>query len=158
LKHADFLHVIARENSFATWPAMKASIEALGLDRAGKLQRLKIALHHGQTGVVHRFMEDKPDLVAGHFSLLCGLYDVCAVRAMLRDDPTCAVTAAGPALPLLHLCRSRMLTGWPDKAEDAIAIADMLVANGADVNERSTVTALLGAGPRRTHGHGGLAV
>jgi hypothetical protein len=81
LKHADFLHVIARENSFATWPAMKASIEALGLDRAGKLQRLKIALHHGQTGVVHRFMEDKPDLVAGHFSLLCGLYDVCTVRA-----------------------------------------------------------------------------
>jgi hypothetical protein len=42
-------------------------------------------------------MEDKPDLAAGHFSLLCGLYDVCAVRAMLRDDPTCAVTAAGPA-------------------------------------------------------------
>jgi hypothetical protein len=51
LKHADFLHVIARENSFATWPAMKASIEALGHDRAGKLQRLKIALHHGQTAL-----------------------------------------------------------------------------------------------------------
>jgi hypothetical protein len=130
----------------------------LGLHRAFKLQRLKVALHHGQTGVVHRLMEDKPDLVAGHFSLLCGLYDVCAVRAMLRDDPTCAVTAAGPALPLLHLCRSRMLTGWPDKADDAIAIADKLVANGADVNERSTFTALLGAGPRRTHGQGGLAV
>jgi hypothetical protein len=38
-------------NNFATWLAMKASIEALGHDRAGKLQRLKIALHHGQTAL-----------------------------------------------------------------------------------------------------------
>ena len=56
---------------------------------------------------------------------------------MLRDDPTCAVTAAGLALPLLHLCRSRMFTVWPDKADDAIAIAEMLAVNGADVNAGS---------------------
>jgi hypothetical protein len=37
---------------------------------------------------------------------------------MLRDDPTCAVTAAGPILPLVHLCRSRMFTVWPDKADN----------------------------------------
>jgi hypothetical protein len=112
---------------------MKASIEALGLDRAGKLQRLKIALHHGQTGVVQRLIEDTTDLAAGHFGLLCALYDAQAVGAMLRDDPTCAVTAAGPILPLVHLCRSRMFTVWPDKADDAIAIVEMLVVNGADV-------------------------
>lgn len=134
LKHADFLHVIAQENNFATWPAMKGAIETLGLGRAGKLQRLKIALHHGQTGVVMRLLGDVPDLAAGHFGLLCALYDVQSVWAMLSDDPTLAVKPAGPSMPLIHLAKSRMFTVWPDKAPDGVAIADMLVANGADVN------------------------
>lgn len=137
LKHADFLHVIARENRFATWPAMKAAIEDHGLDRAAKIQRLKIALYHGQTANVARLMAADPDLAQGQFGLLCALYDVRAVWAMLSDDPTLAVQDAGPSSPLVHLCRSRMFTIWPDKAPDAIAIADMLVANGADVNAGS---------------------
>ncbi|MCF2871114.1 ankyrin repeat domain-containing protein [Octadecabacter sp. G9-8] len=137
LKHADFLHVIARENSFATWPAMKGAIETLGLERAAKLQRLKIALHQGQTGVVRRLIDDTPDLAADHFGLLCGLYDVKSVWAMLTKDPGLAIAPAGPSLPLVHLAKSRMFTVWPDKAAYAVAIADMLVANGADVNAGS---------------------
>jgi hypothetical protein len=135
LKHADYLHVIARESNFASWPAMKAAIGTLGVDRAQRLQWLKTALHAGQAGIVANLLADTPDLAAGHFGLLCALYDVQSARAMLRDDSTCAVTAAGPYLPLVHLCRSRMFKVWPDTANDAIAIAEMLVANGADVNE-----------------------
>lgn len=136
-RHADYLHVIARENSFASWPAMKEAIETLGLDRAEKLQRLKIALHHGQDNIVQRLLADIPDLAAGHFGLLCGLLDVQSVGAMLREDPSRAVTPIGPWTPLIHLCKSRMYQVWPDKAADAVAIADMLVANGADVNASS---------------------
>ena len=39
LKHADFLHVIAKENDFASWPQMKVAVEAQVLDRATKQQR-----------------------------------------------------------------------------------------------------------------------
>lgn len=133
LKHADYLQVIARESNFATWPAMKEAIGTLGLDRAQRLQRLKIALHAGKSGVVAQLLADAPDLAAGHFGLLCALYDVKAVWAMLGADPTRAVTTAGPFSPLVHLCKSRMFTVWPDKASEAIAIANMLVVNGADV-------------------------
>jgi ankyrin repeat protein len=134
LKHADYLHVIVRESNFASRPAMKAAIGTLGVDRAQRLQRLKTALHAGQAGIVAKLLADTPDLAAGHFGLLCALNDVQSAWAMLRDDSTCAVTAAGPYSPLVHLCRSRMFKVWPDKANDAIAIAEMLVANGADVN------------------------
>ncbi|MBT5294714.1 MAG: hypothetical protein HOL32_03780, partial [Octadecabacter sp.] len=79
-------------------------------------------------------MQDMPDLAVGHFGLLCAVYDVQSVWAMLTKDPTLAVTQAGPSLPLVHLAKSRMFRVWPDKASDGIAIADMLVANGADVN------------------------
>lgn len=137
LKHADYLHVIAVENSFATWPVMKGAIGTHGLGRAQRLQRLKIALHAGQTGLVTQLLDHTPDLAAGHFGLLCALYDVQTVWAMLGDDPTLAVTPAGPHVPLIHLCKSRMFSVWPDRTQDAVAIADMLVANGADVNGAS---------------------
>ena len=51
LKRADFLHVIARERNFASWPSLKTSVELRGMDQAAKLQRLKIALAHGQAQV-----------------------------------------------------------------------------------------------------------
>ena len=137
LKHADFLHVIAQENTFASWPAMKEAVEKIGLDRASKLQRLKIALFHGQTGVVQRLIADMPDLAAGHFGLLCALLDADALRDMLADDKTLATTTAGPMLPLVHLCRSPMFSAWPERAPVAIEIAELLVANGADVNAGS---------------------
>lgn len=137
LKHADFLHVIAQENTFVSWPAMKDAVGLMGLDRAEKLQQLKIALHHGRISIVQQLMQDMPDLAVGHFGLLCAVYDVQSVWAMLTKDPTLAVTQAGPSLPLVHLAKSRMFQVWPDKASDGIAIADMLVANGADVNAGS---------------------
>lgn len=137
LKHADFLHVIARENTYVSWPTMKDAVETLGVDRAGKLQRLKIALALGQTGVASRLIDEVPDLASGHFGLLCALYDVRAVAELLSRDATLAKTPAGPVLPMVHLCRSKMFTAWPDKSTDAVAIADMLLAHGADVNAGS---------------------
>lgn len=139
-QHADYLHVIAQENTFVSWPMMKEAIETFGLDRAQKLQHLKLALHNGQNNMVQRLLADVPDLAAGHFGLLCGLLDVRSVWAMLSEDPTRATTPIGPWSPLIHLCKSRMFQVWPDKAADAAAIADMLVANGADLNAPSLET------------------
>ena len=137
LRHADYLHVIARENNFATWPVMKDAIESVGLDRAQRIQKLKIALHAGHSGVVAQLMEHTPDLAKDHFGLLCGLNDVKSVWTMLKSDPTHACKRAGPFLPLVHLCKSRMFSVQPEGGKDSVAIADMLIANGADVNTGS---------------------
>lgn len=134
LKHADYLHVIALENSYASWPAMKAAIETLGLDRAGKLNRLKLALFHGQTAVVQALMQDSPDLADGHAGLLAALYEREKLAALIAADPTIATKPLGPRNALLHLAGSKMIHVWPEREADMLAIADLLLAHGADVN------------------------
>ncbi len=135
LKRADFLHVIAIENSFATWPQMKEAVAMLGMDRAAKVQRLKIALAHGQTGVVTALLADTPDLAKGHFGLQVALLEDGPVLAALAADPGLAVCPVGPRKPLIHLAFSRSIHIWPERAGAMLAIAEALVANGADVNE-----------------------
>ncbi len=135
LKRADFLHVIARENSFASWPQLKLAVETQGMDRAARQQRFKMAIFHGQVQVVQQLMWDMPDLADGAFGLQVALYDLAAVRRVIADDPGAATRRRGPRRPILHLAFSKMLTIWPEKEADMIAIAELLVAHGADVND-----------------------
>lgn len=135
LKHADFLHVVARENGFASWPALKLAAELHGMDKATKQQRLKIALAHGQTQVVERLLEDVPDLADGLLGLEIALYRREAVEIALQVDPASASGNLGPAPAMIHLARSKMIHAWPDRKSDMLAIADILVAHGADVNQ-----------------------
>ncbi len=134
LKHADFLHVVARDQGFGSWPHMKLAVETMGMDRAAKQQRLITAVHHGQAWVVDKLLDDTPDLADGHFGLLCALYLKDAVADWLDRDPEAATRKLGVAPPLMHLARSRMLPHYPDREGDMLAIADMLLAKGADVN------------------------
>ncbi len=135
LKHSDFLHVIAQEQNFASWPAMKEAVETQGMDRAAKLQRLKIALAHGQNTRVNTLLTDTPDLADGHFGLQCALLNRPEVTRMLANDPSLATTEMGNRRPILHLAYSKRVHAVPDRAKDMIAIAELLVANGADVND-----------------------
>ena len=135
LKRADFLHVIARENGFASWPALKASVEALGMDRAARLQALKVALMHGQVPRIKALIEASPDLAEGHFGLNCALMQAGPVLDALDADPGLATRLAGPRRPLLHLAFSRALQIWPERQADMLRIAEALVAHGADVND-----------------------
>ena len=135
LRHADFLHVIARENSFESWPRLSWAAETVGLDRAAKQQRLKVALFHGQNWVVDRLLKEAPDLAEGQFALNCALLDLSAVQAALAEDPTLAIRAFGPRRPLLHLAFSKVIHAHPEREDDMIAIAEVLVENGADVND-----------------------
>ncbi len=135
LKRADFLHVIARENNFASWPQLKLAVETQGMDRAARQQRLKMAIFHGQVQVVQQLIWDMPDLADGAFGLQVALFDLAAVRQVLVDDPQAAKRKLGPRRPILHLAFSKMLKIWPEKEAGMIAIAELLVANGADVND-----------------------
>ncbi|QDY68614.1 ankyrin repeat domain-containing protein [Qingshengfaniella alkalisoli] len=135
LKHADFLHVIAREAQFASWPRLKFAAETVGLDRADKQQRLKVALYHGRNWAVEQLLAETPDLADGLFGLQVALYDLGAVRRALQADPDLATRAAGPRTPILHLAFSRYIHAHPEKEADMIAIAELLLAHGADIND-----------------------
>lgn len=134
-RHADFLHVVARERGFASWPKLKVAVEAEGLTLVAARARFAQALYHGQKVWIERLLGQFPALVEGQFDLACATYDVDAVRAALGRDPSLAVQGFGDRRPILHLCFSqwgRLGLGAP---EDARAVAEALVAAGADVND-----------------------
>ncbi|MEC3859672.1 ankyrin repeat domain-containing protein [Mesobacterium sp. TK19101] len=135
LKHADFLHVIARENGFESWPKLSWAAETIGLDRAARQQRLKVALFHGQMWQVEQLLSETPDLASDQFGLACALYDSDTVLRWLADDPACATRDFSPRRPMLHLAFSRYHKVRPDLTASMIVIAEALVANGANVND-----------------------
>lgn len=133
-KHADFLHVIARENGHESWPKLKFALEAETMSRDQRAERLKIALYFGQPWVAERLLTDDPSLASHNLGLQIALYDVDAVEAALAD-PAKATEKIGIRSPILHLAYSKHIHTAPEKRGDMLRIADLLVANGADVND-----------------------
>lgn len=135
LKHADYLHVIARENSFPSWPALKLAADMLGMDTAAKRQRLKVALYYGQFGVADQLLSDTPDLARGDFGLCLGLYLKAEVMDALTEAPERATQLIGhQAPPLTILARSKWVHHKPELSYDMLDIAQALLANGADLD------------------------
>ena len=135
IRHADCLHVIAQEAGYASWPVLKFDIETMARDRAGRRQSLAQALYQGWNPQVERLLANDPVLPDGHLGLVAALYDRQAVAAILKDDPQAATRLAGWRRPILHLAASRYHRTAPEKSDDALAIADMLIEHGADVND-----------------------
>lgn len=135
LKYADYLHVIARENSFASWPSLKLAADMLGMDRATKRQRLKVALYYGQFGIADQLLQDTPNLAEGDFGLGLGLYLTSQVIEDLEADPALATRPIGhQAPPLTILARSKWVHHKPELTEEMLEIANALLSHGADVN------------------------
>ncbi|MEM8643606.1 MAG: ankyrin repeat domain-containing protein [Pseudomonadota bacterium] len=134
-KHADALHVVAKEAGFPSWPRLKFAAEMQAMDRAGRADRLKIALYLGQDWIVEALLAAEPDLGSENFGLQCALYDVEAVRRVLERDPTAATRAVGVRSPILHLTYSKHFRAAPERAGAMIAVAEALVDAGADVND-----------------------
>ncbi|MES0880019.1 ankyrin repeat domain-containing protein [Roseibium sp. SCP14] len=135
LKHADFLHVIAREAGYESWPKLKFSVESAAMSREQRAERLKVALYFGQKWVIEKLLKDDPGLKDANLGLQIALYDLPAVRASVAESPEAAVCVIGIRSPILHLAFSREIHRNPEKAEDMLAIAELLVANGADVDD-----------------------
>ncbi len=135
LKHADCLHVIARENGFSSWPALRLAADLHGLDRAQRQERLRIALVHGQVHVAERLLAETPDLARGRLDLEIALYERAAVEAALAADPGAAARPIGGQPPMCHLAFSRWFKARPEREGDMIAIAGALLAHGATAND-----------------------
>lgn len=139
LKHADFLHVIAKETGFDSWPRLVWAAETVGLDRAARQQRLGTALFHGQAFVIEQLLSETLDLAQQDFGLACALYDLGTVRRMLDESPERATRPCGVRRPILHLAFSRYIHMRPELEPDMLALADLLLAHGADVNDSMPV-------------------
>lgn len=135
LKRADFLHAVARERGFESWPKLKVAVEAEGYDVAEARARLVQALFFGQKVWVDRLLEQFPDIASGQFHLQCALYDTEAVEAALTEDETLVSRVFGRRSALLHLCFSKYHAMSPSSAEAALEVARLLLAAGADVND-----------------------
>ncbi|MEM8632498.1 MAG: ankyrin repeat domain-containing protein [Pseudomonadota bacterium] len=133
IRHADALHVIAREAGYDTWPRMKDALEAAAMDRAEKAERLKMALYHGQKRMVDALLQEAPDLGRDNLGLACALYDLDHVTAALAKDKEAASRIVGVRAPMLHLAFSRYYR-MGGTAEASIAVAEALIAAGADVD------------------------
>jgi ankyrin repeat protein len=132
LKHADFLHVIAREQGFASWPHLKTAAETEGMDRAQRQQRLVLALVHGQDAVIRHLLETDPSLPEGHLGLSVMLYDHAGVARLIAEDPRRAVQPCPQVPPLTRMAQSRALHLFPEREGAMLAIADLLLRHGAD--------------------------
>jgi hypothetical protein len=136
LKHADFLHVIAREQTFATWPAMKDAITRLGMDRAARQRRMEIAVINGSTAVIRDLAFDDPGVSEGNPMLAIALCEVDHVQRWLAKTPDAATQILSPrGRPIHQLAFSRVLQVWPKRAADMLSVAAMLVDAGADVSD-----------------------
>ena len=133
--HADTLRVLAREAGFASWSVLKFAAETRVMDRTEQLDRLKIALFHGQGWRVERLLEAAPDLGRDNLGIMCAMYDVESVRETLAARPQAASEPVlGPRTPILHLAFSRWWRHGGSE-EDMLATAEALKAAGANVND-----------------------
>ncbi|MBO9398986.1 ankyrin repeat domain-containing protein [Shimia sp. R9_2] len=152
LKHADYLHVIANESGFDSWPKLKFAREQAAMDFAQKAARLEQALYHGQFWVIDALLSESPDLGHANLGLACALYDLESVRQHLSKDPEAAVRRINGRTPLLHLTFSKAFKRQ-NKAAEMLGIAEMLKDHGADLNDcyayggdnSSSLSALYGA-------------
>jgi ankyrin repeat protein len=80
-------------------------------------------------------LRDEPGLKDDNLGLQLALYDVAAVRAAVEADSGAATQVVGVRSPLLHLAFSKEIHRKPEKREAMFAIAELLVENGADVND-----------------------
>lgn len=134
-KHADFLHVIARENGHESWPKLKFALESAAMTRDQRAERLKMALYHGQHWVVRKLLLVDPALPQHNLGLQIAMYDIDAVQAAVELDPEAATRKIGFRTPILHLAFSKHIHMVPEKQADMLAIAQCLLAAGADTND-----------------------
>ena len=135
LRHADALHVVAREHGYGSWPRLKLAVEQLGLDRATRARTLMRALYFGQAWIVETLLEADPDLPDADPALRIALFDDAAVLPWLESDPGRATAPLGRRSPLLHLAFSRHLAAAPTGEGAMLRIAERLLDLGANPND-----------------------
>ena len=129
----DIQHAVAREYGYASWPALRAALDDLALDRTDRAERIELVLAHaweGDVGVARRILARDPSIATENLftAAICG--DVDAVDHFLTRDAKAATRIGGRRqwTALAYVTYGRLDGVY------AVTIAQKLLEAGADPN------------------------
>ena len=133
LRHIQY--ALALDYGFAGWGALNEALADRALAKRSRAERTGEVLRSawgGELSVAQRILHRTPEIARDslHTAVICG--DLAEVERRLTEDPSAAMAKGGPLdwEPLLYLAYGR-LSG---PSENAVAIARLLLDNGADPN------------------------
>jgi Ankyrin repeats (many copies) len=127
--------VIARELGFASWPGLRAAIDADAASRRA-VQAFVNASVDGHLQLASETFAADPDIAGRSLLAAAVLGDAGTVRAMLAADPAAAVAVDDERgwPPLLYACYSRWHQVDPGRAGGLADVVRVLLGAGASPN------------------------
>ena len=127
---------LAREYGFASWPRLKAEVDARTTDLARQADTFCVASIRDTTGRAVRMLAATPELAGYNFATAVTLGDADRVRAAITRDPglVTGVDARTGWTPLHAACASNWHRLDPARADGLLAVARLLLDAGADPN------------------------
>src|SRR5262249_48928554 len=122
------------EYGFASWPRLKAEVDARTLGLAETADEFIQASINGNTRRAAHMLEQTPALAGYGFATSVALGDAGRARDELQRDPTLATRShPRPGWTALHVaCSSRWHQIEPVRAEGLASVARLLLEAGAD--------------------------
>jgi ankyrin repeat protein len=127
---------IAREYGFASWPRLKAHVDALTLGAAERAAILTASACSDNPRRAATILELDPAIARHDLATACVAGEADEVTRRLKMHPDAAHEPTGPNgwPPLLYACFSRLLRTDPDRAAGIRSVVSVLLAAGADPN------------------------
>ena len=127
---------IAREYGFASWPRLKAHVDALTLGAAERAAILIASACSDNPRRAATILELDPTIARYDMATACATGEADEVARRLTAHPDAVQAPAGPHgwQPLLYACFSRLLRTDPRRAAGIRAVVAALLAAGADPN------------------------
>ena len=127
---------IAREYGFASWPRLKAHVDALTLSAAERAAILIASACSDDPRRAATILELDPTIARHDLRTACATGEADEVARWLRAHPDAAHEPTGPNgwQPLLYACFSRLWRTDPPCAAGIRAVVAALLAAGADPN------------------------
>jgi ankyrin repeat protein len=131
---------VARQYGFASWPRLKAEVDARASDLAQTVEAFLEASIRDWTGRAVRMLASTPEIAGYDFRTAVILGDAGLVREMLQADPGLATgrDARWGWTPLHAVCGSRWHRLDPARAQGLLAVAGVLLDAGADPMARTS--------------------
>ena len=125
---------VAREYGFASWPKLKAEVDARTMDLADKVEAFLEASIHDSTDKAVQMLASTSEIARYDVRTALVLGDAERVREMLERDPGLAsrVDARWGWTALHAVCGSRWHRLDPGRAGGLLAVARLLLDAGAD--------------------------
>jgi ankyrin repeat protein len=149
--------VIAREYGFASWPRLKAEVDARTLELPQRVVAFLTASVEGRNEQAARLLAGDRRLAGVDIRTAAVLGDAARVRELITPSSATAPDRDRGWPPLLYVCHSRWHHIDPDLATGMLAVARLLLDAGADPNTNNGVPVRTGRYRSALYGAAGIA-